>query len=262
MTQEQRWLSGRYIAYKLFTNMWFMGAVWLYFYRLFITDQQVGVLDGMAFAIGILAEVPSGALADKFGRDRLVRVGNVLIALGISMQGFGSSFMPFFVGQAILMIGASFVSGADEALFFQRLHFERTGSQWRRLVTRASQVALIGTTVANISGPWVHTINPRVPWIMTGVSFLIASILIWPVKDTRERAKRQKFIPEFKSYIQDIKTGFGEFRLPKLWIYVPIIITVQGVFYAAGWGILRLILLNRFTFSPVLGVWPFPRVAC
>jgi hypothetical protein len=75
MTQEQRRLSRTYLIYQLFANLWFVGAVWLYFYRLFITDQQVGFLDGMAFAIGLLAEIPAGALADRLGRDTMVKVG-------------------------------------------------------------------------------------------------------------------------------------------------------------------------------------------
>lgn len=253
MTDEQKWLSRRYIWYKAFTNVWFLGAVWLYFYRLFITDQQVGVLDGMAFAIGMLAEVPSGALADKFGRDKLVRLGHISLGLGLVIQAASSSFVPLFLGQAIVVIGLSLVSGADDALFYDRLNFSKSSKAWRKLVTRGTQVALIGTMFANSIGGWIHTINPRVPWYMTGVAFFVAAMLIWPVKDTRKRSARQKFIPELKSYLIDIKTGFLEFRKPQLWIYVPIIITVQGVFYASGYGLLRLVLLDRFTFSPFLG---------
>src|SRR6266496_6824553 len=121
MTENQRWLSRKYIAYQTLTNVWFVSAVWLYFYRIFITDQQVGLLDGMAFAIGLLAEVPSGALADKFGRDKMVRLGQTLLASGILIQAINSSFTPFFIGQAIMMIGFGFISGADDALFFENL---------------------------------------------------------------------------------------------------------------------------------------------
>src|SRR3989344_918763 len=121
MTNNQRWLSSKYMTYRMFTSMWFVGAVWLYFYRLFITDQQVGILDGMAFAIGLLAEVPSGVLADKFGRDKMTRLGQILAGGGLLLQAAGSGFLPFFVGQAVMMIGVSFVSGADEALFYKKL---------------------------------------------------------------------------------------------------------------------------------------------
>ena len=253
MTENQRWLSRKYIAYRTLTSMWFVGAVWLYFYRIFITDQQVGILDGLAFAIGLLAEVPSGALADKFGRDKVVRLGQVLAGGGLLIQAAGSSFMPFFVGQAIMMVGVSLVSGADEALFFEKLKFKRKSTDWRKLVTRGSQIALVGALVATITGGWLYTINPRIPWVLNGLAFIAAALLIWRITDDRLRKARQKFLPELKDYLYDIKTGFAQFRLPKLRLYVPFIITVQGLFYTTGYGLLCLILLDRFHFDPFWG---------
>lgn len=237
----------------MLTNMWFVGAVWLYFYRIFITDQQVGVLDGMAFAIGLLAEIPSGALADKFGRDKLVRLGQILAGSGLLIQATGSSFMPFFVGQSIMMIGVSFASGADEALFFENLNFKKGSTAWRKLVTRGSQFALVGSLIATVAGGWLHTVNPRIPWVLTGAAFILAAIIIWPIRDTREKGARKKVLPELKDYLHSIGDGFGLFRSPRLKLYIPLIITVQGLFYVTGWGLLRIVLLDRFTFGPLLG---------
>lgn len=253
MTNNQRWISRRYLVYRALTNMWFMGAVWLYFYRIYITDQQVGILDGLAFAIGLIAEVPSGALADRFGRSKIVRLGQVLIGSGLFMQAFGSGFMPFFVGQAITMVGASFASGADEALFFEKLNFKRDSLEWRKLLTRGSQASLMASVIALVVGGILHTVNPRLPWILTGFSFFIATVVIWQVKDDVIRKSSNKLIGEIKEYLHDIQVGFSQFRLPKLWLYVPIIVIVQGLFYAAGWGLLRLVLLDRFHFDPLWG---------
>ena len=253
LTQNQRWLSRKYLAYKFLANLFFVEAVWLYFYRLFITDQQVGILDGFAFAIGLIAEVPSGVLADRFGRDRMVKLGQFLAGGGLLIQAFGSSFVPFFGGQAIMMIGISFVSGADEALFFGKLNFDRASVNWRKLVMRGSQVVLIGLLVATVVGGWLHTVNPRIPWILTGFSFIGSVLLIWSIKDIRPEKGKQKFSTELREHLASIKSGFAQFRTPKLWLYVPIILIVQGLFYTAGWGLLRLVLLDRFHFDPFWG---------
>jgi MFS family permease len=90
ITDNQKRLSRKYLIYEALTNFWFVSAIWLYFYRIFITDQQIGILDGFAFAIGLMAEVPSGVLADRFGRDRIVKLGQVLAGIGFFIQGFGS----------------------------------------------------------------------------------------------------------------------------------------------------------------------------
>lgn len=252
MTQSQKFLSTRFLVYKLLTNLWFVGAVWLYFYRIYITDQQVGVLDGLAFAIGLIAEVPSGAMADKFGRDKMVKIGQILAGSGLLIQAFGTSFIPFVAGQAIMMIGVSFVSGADEALFFEQLQFKHA-VDWRKLVTRGSQIALIGSTTALILGGWFHQIDPRIPWILTGLSFISSVFLIWSIKESRPEKAKQKLLAELKEHLTDITSGFAEFGTKKLFLYVPIIIAVQGLFYTAGWGLLRLVLLDRYHFSPFAG---------
>lgn len=83
-----------------------------------MTDAQVGILDATAFAVGLIAEVPSGALADRFGRDRVVKVGIVIAAIGMSIQAFGG-FGNILFSQSLLMIGFAFMSGADEALFLK-----------------------------------------------------------------------------------------------------------------------------------------------
>ncbi len=249
ITDNQRALSRKYLAYEAVSNFWFISAIWLFFYHIFISDQQVGILDGLAFAVGLLAEVPAGALADRFGRDKTVRMGQILAGAGLLIQAFGSSFVPFFVGQAILMVGTSFVSGADEALFFSRLNFDRTSAEWRKLVTRASQLSLTSSLIGTIVGAWLFTINPRIPWILTGIAFLTSSLLVWSVRDARPEKAMQKFSIELFEHLKSIRSGFSKFLTSPYLVYIPIIISLQGLFYTAGWGLLRPMLLIRFHFS-------------
>lgn len=253
MTTNQQRISQRYLIYRFFSNLWFVSAIWLYFYRLFITDQQIGILDGMAFAIGLLVEVPSGALADKYGRDKVVRLGQILAGSGFLLQAVSSNFVPIFVGQSIFVIGMSLVSGADEALFFDKLNFDRQSTDWRKLMNRGSQVSLIAMLIATIAGGWLHSINPRLPWILNGFALITSAVLIWSVTDDRIKKTRQKIIPELKSYFIDIKSGFSQFLLPKFRFYIPFIIAVQGLFYTTDTGLLRLVLLDRFHFDPLWG---------
>lgn len=257
MNSRQKWLSTRFLTYKFLTNTWFFSAVWLYFYRIFINDAQIGILDGVAFAIGLVAEVPSGVMADKFGRDKMVKLGQLLAGLGLITQGMGSSLIPFIVGQAVMMIGISFVSGADEALFFDNLKFKQNSKHWRKLVTRGSQIALVASISAMLIGGWIHGVNPRLTWIMTGLSFISSVFIIWPIKDLRIKSNSKRGLSELRDQLISIKNGFLEFTKPKLSIYVPIIIAVQGLYYTFGWGVLRLILMDRFEFSPLVGSFVF-----
>jgi MFS family permease len=253
MTDIQQALYKKYLAYQLLSNLWFISAVWVYFYRIFITDQKIGLLDGIAFAIGLVAEIPAGALADRLGRDKLTRLGQILIGIGLITQAFGSSFVVFVTGQSIMMVGMSFTSGADEALFFENLNLRRDSIEWRKLLTRGSQVALLGSLVATIIGGLLQHNYPRLPWILNGVCFAFSAMIIWSINDNRPKEVRQKLTQEIHNYAQNIHQGFSSFLTTELWLYVPIILTVQALFYASDVGLLRLILLSRFHFSAFAG---------
>lgn len=253
LTARQKWLTKRFLVYKFLTSMWFISAVWLYFYRLHVTDSQVGILDGIAFTIGLIAEVPSGAMADKFGRAKMVKIGQLLVGSGFLIQAVGSSFLYFLVGQSVLMIGAAFVSGADEALFFDELKFNKSSKEWRTLIARGSQVGLVASTTATIIGGLLHTINPIIPWLLTSLAFLFSVIFIWPIHESKKVATQKEALTEFKEYLSSIKSGFLAFGTKKLFLYVPLIITLQGLFYTSSMGLLRLVLLDRFTFTPFNG---------
>jgi MFS family permease len=253
LTENQRSVSKKYLLYEVLTNFWFGSAVWLYFYRLFITDQQVGILDGFAFGVGLLAEIPSGALADRFGRSRIMKIGQVLVAGGFITHGLGSTYSIFFLGQIMITVGSAFISGADDALFFERLGFDKATTQWRKLVTRGTQFSLIATLFATIAGGWLFGINPRLTWFLTGGFFLISVAVVWSLKDERAEKTTKRLTQEVRTYLQTIKNGFKAFYFPQLKLYIPIIVVVQGLFYAVGPGILRPLLLDRFHFSPFGG---------
>lgn len=253
ITAYQRRLSRTFLLYKFFSNLWFMGAVWLYFYRLFITDQQVGILDGLAFAIGLVAEVPSGVLADAIGRDRMVRAGLLFTAGGMFIQALATGFFQLTLGQAVVMIGASCISGADEALFFDKLAFAQNSTHWRALLARASQWTLVGTTLAYMVGGWLSAVDLRLPWVFAGSSFLCSALIIWNVREARVKATPVDVVGRLGEQLVGIRNGFTAFMRPKLRLYVPIYAVVGGLFYAADWGLLRLVLLDRFHFSPFIG---------
>jgi hypothetical protein len=78
-------------------------------------------------------------------------------------------------------------------------------------------------------------------------------MIIWSINDNRPKEVRQKLTQEIHNYAQNIHQGFSSFLTTELWLYVPIILTVQALFYASDVGLLRLILLSRFHFSAFAG---------
>lgn len=71
------------------------------------------------FALTIaLCEVPSGYIADLWGRKNVLVLGSLLNALGFAWIWLADSFLDFVIYEIILGVGMSLASGADLALLY------------------------------------------------------------------------------------------------------------------------------------------------
>jgi MFS family permease len=83
------------------------------------------------FALTIaLCEVPSGYLADTWGRKKVVLVGSMLNGLGFLSLLWADGFADFLVYEVLLGVGLSLISGADLALLYDtEVYLEQRGSR-------------------------------------------------------------------------------------------------------------------------------------
>jgi MFS family permease len=102
----------------------------------------VSALFAIWSVVGLVAEVPSGALADRFGRRRAVVAGYVGQAAGYAVWALWPTFTGFAAGFALWSLGGSLESGAKEALLYDAL---APGERWRyaRIASGAGAAGLL-----------------------------------------------------------------------------------------------------------------------
>ena len=120
LTPAQRRLQKRFLLYRFLKGAWLINAIWLYSYRLFMNDAGAGLIGTITILVGLFAEIPSRALADKFGHGRVAKVGLVITAVGIAGMAL-SGFAYILIFNLFFFIGIALTSGADEALFYEKL---------------------------------------------------------------------------------------------------------------------------------------------
>lgn len=104
-------------------------GIWvLYLLRKGLTLWQVGLLEGVFHIAGLVSEVPSGAMADLFGRKSAMLISRVLAAVSTLVTIYAGSMLPLAVAFVLNAWSYNLLSGSDEALLydsFLRLGRER-----------------------------------------------------------------------------------------------------------------------------------------
>jgi MFS family permease len=86
-----------------------------------LTLQQAFLLQAAYSIVLVIFEVPSGYLADRWGRRNVISLGSFALFLGMLTYAVTSGFSGFLLAEILLAMGLSFHSGTLEALTYDTL---------------------------------------------------------------------------------------------------------------------------------------------
>ncbi len=172
--QERKRLEANLRRFTLFRLLYTARFYYPIFTILFLdfglTLEQFAILN-IVWAISIvLAEVPSGAMADVVGRKQLLVYAAVLMVIEMALIVFapiGASNLLFlmFLGNRICSgLSEAAASGADEALAYDSLKALGREDEWAKILERTTFVVSIGFFVTMILGAFAYD-----PSVVNGV---------------------------------------------------------------------------------------------
>jgi len=83
-----------------------------------LSMKEVFLTQAFFGAVIVVMEIPSGVLADRFGRKRALVLGALFLALGHMSLLWANDLTGFLVFEGLLGVGVSLMSGADLALLY------------------------------------------------------------------------------------------------------------------------------------------------
>lgn len=136
--------------------------LWLPIWIVYLQQQRglsltkITLLDLPFFVLMVFAEVPTGAVADRFGRRWSLMLGSSLFAVAVFIFGVADNYTIILLSYTAWGLALTFQSGADAALLYDSLKhldreedFQRINSRLWALRSGAAVCALlIGAPVA------------------------------------------------------------------------------------------------------------------
>jgi MFS family permease len=155
-----------FIAFKVFFNSRFYYPVFTILFLDFgLTVAQFSILNAVWAATIVLAEVPSGALADIIGRKQLLVFATSIMIIEIGIISFipktdpSIIFIVFLINRVLSGLAEAAASGADEAIAYDSLAAEGDAGQWGRVLEILMRFQSIGFIIAMSVGAAIYDPN-------------------------------------------------------------------------------------------------------
>ncbi|MGK2964208.1 MAG: hypothetical protein ACSLFM_01230, partial [Tepidiformaceae bacterium] len=131
---------------RLLYAFWFLRdfQLWIPVWIVYLTINQgfsltqVTGAEGLFLVAVVLLEVPTGAVADRWGRTISLGLGAMVLAACVLIFAFTTSFAVLVGSFLLWSVAQTLMSGADMALLFDSLKASGREAQFERFAGRGS----------------------------------------------------------------------------------------------------------------------------
>ena len=159
-------------------NMCFDRALWIiYLQERGFSLLQVGLLESLLHITIMIFEVPTGVLADLFGRKASIIIGHALWTLYLVGMVFAGNIIVAALSFFCLGLSLSFISGAEVALLYDSQKALHTEKGFTRTVGLYYGVMTVGMAAAMAAGGLVRQVSWPLVFLLGALAQLTAVAL-------------------------------------------------------------------------------------
>lgn len=164
-----------------FQLWWPIWVVYLQIERGF-SLTQITFLETPFLLFVVLAEIPTGTVADRYGRRVSLMLGSAMFGAAVFVFGMADSYLVILLSYTVWGLGQTFQSGADAAILYDSLKqinraddFERiSGRLWAVNSIAALGAILIGAPIAQATSfTFAITLSAGIGLLGVPVAFLM-----------------------------------------------------------------------------------------
>lgn len=139
--------------------------------------MDIAIINLVFIAGGIIFEVPTGIIADRFGRKMSFIASCYAFALSMAVYYFSRSLWWFILAEILGAIGLALSSGAFEAWAVDSVIHHEGVCDSQRLISRAAYAEKIGIIFGAVAGGLIAEIDIALPWLFS-LAFMVTTAVI------------------------------------------------------------------------------------
>ena len=193
--------------YLLKAVLWFMVAmpiIVLFFQEHGLSLTQVMFLQAIYSLSVAVFEIPSGYIADLFGRKNTIIISTIFSFIGYVIFSFYGGFFAFAIAEVLIGIGGSLMSGSDSAILYDTLLETGNTEAYTRIEGKNYAIGNFSEATAGVLGGFLAVGSIYLPiYVQTAILFLSIPIALSLVETTLH--KENRLDKSFKSIFKVLK---------------------------------------------------------
>lgn len=145
---------------------------------------EVNMVNLGFFVTLMLFEIPTGAVADAFGRRLTFACACLLFALSFLIYAKSETFWWFIVGEVVGAIGSTLANGAIQAWMVDRIKFFGNDASPSHVFASEQYCCGVTRIIGGVLGAYCYSFDPVLTWLIGGLIMgLIALVALFIMKE-------------------------------------------------------------------------------
>jgi MFS family permease len=196
----------RYVLYTALKGFGF--GLFLPIWVIYLQQQrglslsQAALVDVTFFVAAALAEIPTGIVADRFGRKTSMTIGSTLMTLGLIGWTFAPTLPLTIIAYVAMGVGMTFLSGAEDAFFYETVRASGRGDDYPRLLGRVSAIFPGALAFGSVASGFLAAINLILPFVLSSVLLLAALGIVLTLREPHaEQRQHEQARPSLRAVL-------------------------------------------------------------
>lgn len=212
-----------YYLYKLLTSATMRGPILVIFMTKYcgMPLSEVYFCEACCVILAVILQIPTGVLADKWGRVRTIRVGCLILTAELVCFSLSREHILLWIGNALWAIGSSLIANADTALLYDSIK-QKTKSEieletkYRSAEGKSTGFTFLLTAALCLVSGFLSEINIRIPLVIDTILVFAGFISTFWFVETEIISNSGKKLNIFNHMYEKIKIAFSMKHV--LWI--------------------------------------------
>jgi MFS family permease len=147
--------------------------------------SQAALIDVTFFVAAALGELPTGIVADRFGRKTSLLIGTAMMCFSTLAWIVAPTLPLIMLAYICLGIGYTFLSGAEDALFYESVQRTGRADAYTRLVGRVGATMLGALALGSVASGLLAALDLSLPFVVAGLSYVVIFAIALTFKEPR-----------------------------------------------------------------------------